>query len=352
MMHVFKLSVFFLLYTIDCSTALLALPSGWPENKILILPDMGRHPILTAIKSAKKSIDITGYHLDDPQVIEELIQSRRKGIRIRLILQKPYLYPSPFDNKINEATSIKLKNHGIETHFLEDYRYPLVHYKLMIIDNEYAIVQNFNYEDRNFKARNFGLTIENKEQVQALSKIFENDYNGKSLENDKESLTLWNKTRIILGPLYQRKLIMDLLRSAKSSIHIYQQDLCDPEMGKLLSSLAKEGKKIEVIMVPAPFGGVDSNRINQTIITASGGQFRFKPKNELYIHAKVILIDPEKKGQMYIGSCNFWSECLSRNRELGVVTNNKSQIQVVYDTFKKDWQSSYSYDEASDKSTK
>ena len=352
MKHVFKLSVFFSFY-IWYSTALLALPSEWPENKILVLPEMGNHPILSAIKSAKKSIDITLYHLDDPQVIEGLIKSKDKGIRIRLVLHKPNLYPAPFDNKINESTFKKLKNQGIETHFLEDHRYTLTHYKLMIIDHEYAIIQTFNYDDFNFKkARNFGLTIENKKQVEALSKIFENDYNGKSLDNDKESIALWNKAKIILGPLHQRKLIMDLLRSAKSSVHIYQQDLSDPEVGKLLSILAKEGKKIEILMTPTPFGGIDNNRINQAIITASGGQFRFKPKGELYIHAKVILIDSEKEGQMYIGSCNFWPEALSRNRELGVVTNDESQIKAVYTIFKKDWQNSYAYDEAADKSRK
>ncbi len=99
-------------------------------------------------------------------------------------------------------------------------------------------------------------------------------------------------------------------------------------------------------MSPEPFGGIDNNRINQTIITSSGGAYRFKPKNELYIHAKVILIDPEENGQLYVGSCNLWPEALSRNREFGVVIKDNPQIQAVYDTFKKDWESALSYDEA------
>ncbi|MBY0293667.1 MAG: hypothetical protein K2W92_10330 [Alphaproteobacteria bacterium] len=157
---------------------------------------------------------------------------------------------------------------------------------------------------------------------------------------------------MILGPTHQRYLISNLLRSAKQSIYIYQQDLSDPEIGKLLSSLAKNGKKVKILMSPEPFGGIDNNRINQTVITSSGGEFRFKPKSELYIHAKVILIDPEENGQLYVGSCNLWPEVLSRNRELGVVIKNNSQVQAVYTIFKNDWGSALSYEEAKAKNTK
>jgi cardiolipin synthase len=323
------------------------LPSDWPEHKILILPEMENKHILSVIKSAKKSIDLTLYRLEDTQVIDQLIEAKKRGVNVRLILQKPCLYPSPFDNINNGKTIAKLKEIGILTHFLPDHNYSLTHYKFIIIDGEYAIVQTFNYDDFNFKtARNFGLTVENKTQVEALKKIFDNDYKGNYSKNDEAILSLWKNAKLVLGPIHQREIISEFLRSAKHSVYIYQQDISDPEIGKILASLAKEGKRVEVLMTPLPFGGIDNNRINQTIITANGGEFHFKPKSELYIHAKVILIDPEKDGQMYIGSCNLWPEALSRNRELGIVTTDKSQIQAVYDTFKKDWQSSYSYQEA------
>jgi hypothetical protein len=154
----------------------------------------------------------------------------------------------------------------------------------MIIDQDYAIVQTFNYDDFNFKkARNFGLTIEDKKQVSALSEIFENDFNEKSSENDKKVLALWSDEKIILGPKKQRTSISNLLRSTKKSVYIYQQDLSDPEIGKILVALVKEKKTVNVLMVPEPFGDIDNNRINQTKITASGGEFRFHPKNKLYI---------------------------------------------------------------------
>ncbi|MBS0272433.1 MAG: hypothetical protein JSR85_07300 [Proteobacteria bacterium] len=347
MIKIIRVFIFIFLSGILSEAILEALPSDWPKDKVILLPEMGSTPILVAINSAKKSIDLTLYHLDDPQIIDALIKAKEKGVNVRIIFHKPHLYPSPFENKINEETSEKLKAHGIIPHFLIDHQYTLTHYKFIVIDHDFAVIQTFNYDDFNFKqARNFGLTIEDEKQVTALSRIFENDFTGNSFKNDEDVLNLWSQTNIILGPKEQRKFITDLLKSAKQSVYIYQQDLSDPEIGKVLSMLAKEGKRVEVLMSPEPFGGIDNNRLNQTIITASGGGFRFHPKKELYIHAKVILIDPETDGQMYIGSCNLWPESLSRNRELGIVTRNKPQIDAVYKTFQKDWHTAYGYDEA------
>ena len=303
--------------------------------------------IVSALQSAKKSVDLVLYQFNDPEIIDTLINLKNKGVAVRVILNKPNLYLSPFETKVNQPTSKNLREHGIDTHFLPDYAYTLTHSKFMIIDNEYAIVQTFNLADFPFKkARNFALSIENKSQVHALSQIFENNYMHKGALNDKAVLKLWKKDHLILGPVHQRKLLGDLLRSAKHSIYIYQQDLSDPEMGAILETLAKQGKKIEILMAPAPFGGLDNNRLNQTIITAAGGEYRFKPKAELYIHAKVILIDPETKGKMYLGSCNLWPEALSRNRELGIVTEDTKPIQAVFNVFKKDWGTASSYDKA------
>ncbi|MBY0293666.1 MAG: hypothetical protein K2W92_10325 [Alphaproteobacteria bacterium] len=101
---------------------LVALPHDWPENKIIVLPEMGNSPILSAIKSAKKSIDFALYHLDDSSIIDALIKSKKDGVNVRVTLNKPNLYPSPFETKINEATAKTLSKNDIKIHFLEDHK--------------------------------------------------------------------------------------------------------------------------------------------------------------------------------------------------------------------------------------
>jgi phosphatidylserine/phosphatidylglycerophosphate/cardiolipin synthase-like enzyme len=331
---------------------LSARPPGWPEDNILVLPDMGSSPIISAIRSAKKSIDLMLYHLDDTQIIDQLIHAKKERVSVRVILHKPDLYPAPFENRINTETVEKLTHHGIQTHFLPDHMYTLTHSKFMIIDEEYAIIQTFNYDDFNFQeARNFGILVDNKDQVQSLAHLFNNDYNSQPHLND-DNISHLRTSNIILGPVHQREYVKEFLQSAHHSIYIYQQDLSDPEVGETLISLSKKGIKVHVLMTPVPFGGIDNNRINHTKIMAFGGKCRFKPKADLYIHAKVVLIDPESEGQMYLGSCNFWPEALSNNRELGLIVQNKNSIQSVFDVFKRDWESAQSYSQALESSKK
>ena len=343
-----KFILLLLLHCLSIGEADARPPTDWPKDGVLIMPDMKSAPILSAIKNAQKSIDLTQYHLDDEGVINQLIDARKRGVQVRIILNKPGLFPPPFATVINEASSKKLAEGGIETHYLKDFQYGLVHYKFMIIDNDYALIQTFNFDPFNFnEARNFGITVENPKVIATLSSIFQNDYSGESQKNDDNALSFFEKDNLILGPQNQRKVMLQFLASAKKSIYIYQQDLSDPEVGELLRKAALDGKKVRILMTPSPFGGHDLNGINRTFIAAAGGAFRFKPKSELYIHAKVALIDPEDSGRMYVGSCNFWPEALGRNREIGIVTNNVTQVQRVFSVFNKDWDSSLSYDEAS-----
>ena len=153
---------------------------------------MGAKPIVSAINTAERSIDLCLYHLDAEEVIDALIKEKKRDLRIRIILNKPNLFPAPFQTTINEETAKKLKENSIDVHFLPDFKYTLTHYKLMIVDSDYALVQTFNFDDFNFKqARNFGLTIEDKDQVKALETIFDNDYQGKPEDNDRETLDMF-----------------------------------------------------------------------------------------------------------------------------------------------------------------
>jgi phosphatidylserine/phosphatidylglycerophosphate/cardiolipin synthase-like enzyme len=50
----------------------------------------------------------------------------------------------------------------------------------------------------------------------------------------------------------------------------------------------------------------------------------------LYIHAKAVVADAGRSDeQMFVGSENFSSASLRRNRELGIRTTNKPVISVV-----------------------
>ena len=49
-----------------------AVPSDWPKDGIIVEPDMGRTPLLTAFDDAKSSLYVSAYKLTDKRLIEGL----------------------------------------------------------------------------------------------------------------------------------------------------------------------------------------------------------------------------------------------------------------------------------------
>ncbi|MBN8827219.1 MAG: hypothetical protein J0H68_00750 [Sphingobacteriia bacterium] len=318
------------------------------DQNILVFPNENIQSIINLIDSAKKSVDITVYKINDKRIVKALKSAKQRGVGIRVILQKPGLYAEPFAITKNYDVEKSLKEFNVPVSYLEDHKYILTHYKFIIIDKNLALINTFNFDENHFhKTRDFSVKINDKEKVLALQEIFENDFFGKTFLNDGKSKYLYEKFNLILGPKFQRQYITDLIKSAKKSIYIYQQDFTDPVIAKVIREMAKNGVKVNVIMSPVPFGGTDFNRINQIQIKEAGGEFRFSPKNKLYIHTKIIIIDPESNdGKVYLGSCNFWTQALEVQRELGIIVKDSTQIRKIFNVFKKDWTSSTTYEEA------
>jgi cardiolipin synthase len=319
-------------------------PSDWPEDELFVFPNTNSKSILSAIREAKAFIDVGIYRLEDKEILNNLIDAKRRGVEVRIILQKPNLYPEPFANSQNEETENILSSYGINTHYLPEHKYILTHYKFIIFDKSYALVQTLNYDSFNLtKARNFALATNNKLQVKALNEIFDNDFSNKTDLNDKNSMQFWKTCNIIIGPNNQQEAITELLKSAKYSVWIYQQDITDSHLASIIRNISLEGKDVKILMTPTPFGGIDLNRINHTLIETAGGKTRFLTKEDLYIHAKVIIIDAHNNGKAYIGSCNFWNQALIKQRELGIVTTKDVTLSKISAIFESDWQKAIFY---------
>ncbi|MBN9542354.1 MAG: hypothetical protein J0G32_00980 [Alphaproteobacteria bacterium] len=317
-------------------------------EELLIFPsDHSKEQIVKALNSAEKSIDFAMYRLEDKEIINILSSKNRKGIKVRVLLHKPDLYHPPFANsQNNEAVEILLKA-GISVSYLADHKYLLSHYKFINIDDKLSLISTLNFDEGNYNSRNFIISEDSPKLVQKYREIFDNDFNDKPEINDQNAPALFKNHGIVLGPNGQRKILEELIKSANKSIHIYMQDLSDPEIGLLLNKKAKEGVRVEVIMSAAPFGGMDFNRVNHTLISDAGGKIYFLPSYKLYIHAKTVLIDPQtSNARAYVGSCNLWHQAISVQRELGIITKNKKTISSLYNIFKEDTKLEVSYTEA------
>lgn len=311
------------------------LPSDWLEHGVITFPESQRAPWIKAIQSAKKEIKMAAYKLSDPQIVEQLIKARDRGITVDILIQ-PYTFEH--DKSANLKSPIEeLKNKGINIHTASS-MFNQVHHKLILVDGEWGCLGTGNLDAESFDGdpkveaapcRDFLVTITNSDLLNAINAIFQADIEHKRLA--------FPQSQLVWGPEDQRSVFLKMINSAKKTIRIYQQDFQDKGIAEAVAEAARQGVKVEVLMMPYPFSKKEDRNIpNQDFIRQAGGQIYLHTK--YYMHAKVLIIDAEDKdnGIMYVGSCNFYPESIDRNRELGVLINDPGQISKVLEKFEED----------------
>lgn len=294
------------------------LPSDWPEDGILTFPESQRKPWIQAIQSAKKEIKMAAYKLSDSKIVEELIKAHEKGVKVDILIQ-PYTFEH--DKSANVKSPIEeLKSKGIGIHTAAS-MFNQVHHKLILIDGKWGCLGTGNLDAESFdgdssadatSCRDFLVTITDADLLNSIKTVLQADIDHKRI--------VFPQSQLVWGPEDQRSIFLKMINSAKTSIAIYQQDFQDKGIAEAVAEAARQGVKVDVLMMPYPFSKKEDKNIpNQDIIKQAGGKVHLNTK--YYIHAKVLIIDSEDNdnAMMYVGSCNFYPESIDRNRELGLL---------------------------------
>jgi cardiolipin synthase A/B len=150
---------------------------------------------LLAMASARQSIYITNpYFLPDDKMIDTLVGSARKGVRVVLLL------PGAIDHNIVRQASRselgRLLEAGIEVH---EYRAALLHAKTMVVDSRWATVGSTNFDRRSFALNDeMNLVVYDEGIARNLERIFQQDLN----RSKRVTYEAW-RNRGILGRLME-----------------------------------------------------------------------------------------------------------------------------------------------------
>jgi cardiolipin synthase A/B len=130
---------------------------------------------LLAIASARQSIYITNpYFVPDDKMLSTLLQARRRGVRVVLLL------PGATDhNLVRQASRSELGQllqAGVKVY---EYRAALLHAKTMVIDSIWATVGSTNLDRRSFELNEeLNLVVYNPDIARRLEGVFEADLQG------------------------------------------------------------------------------------------------------------------------------------------------------------------------------
>lgn len=285
---------------------------------LFVEPDSGRQPLIDAITSAQKEIDVEVYLLSDKQIITALEDAHNRGIIVNVMLEQ-----HPFGSaNLNIKTKAELDSKGISTKW-NNSSFALTHEKTIIIDNAESFILSQNLTTSAFtKNREYDVLDTNPSDVLEIATIFKDDW-------ERTSFTPPTNTDIIESPDNSRSALTTLIMSATQSIDAETEDIDDDS---LINTLCEKVKTVTIRLLTPTISQLSANQDELTRLSQCGVQV--KTISSPYMHAKMILEDSTKA---YIGSINFSTQSMDRNREVGIILTQPDSIATLQTTFEKDW---------------
>jgi len=274
--------------------------------KLLVQPDDGIAPILSAIKGATKSIALTIFRFDRKDIEKALEAAVARGISVHALIA----HVNATGEKPLRKLELNLLAAGVTVSRTADdlVRY---HNKMIIVDEADLYVLGFNFTRLDIEgSRSFGLVTKNRKLTQEALKLFAADASRQPYTAGHDSL--------IVSPDNARRTLSSFIKKAQRELLIYDPKLSDPTMIRLLLERAKAGVDIRILGRLAKKGaGLKSQRL---------------PK--LRLHVRAMIRDGRRA---FIGSQSLRKLELERRREVGLIIREAKVVKQLQSIFEQDW---------------
>ncbi|HEY2907675.1 MAG TPA: phospholipase D-like domain-containing protein [Vicinamibacterales bacterium] len=273
--------------------------------KLIVQPDAGIPPIATAIKQAKKTIDIVIFRLDRFEIARELEAAVSRGVHVRALTA----HQNRGGTKSLRRLEMQLLESGVTVSRTAD---DLVRYhgKMMIVDGRLLHVYGFNFTDLDIKkSRSFGVISKNARLVQEAIKLFEADFERQPYTPAYD--------RFVVSPENARERLGAFIKAARKQLLIYDPGLTDDAMVRLLLERQKCGVDVKII------GRVDAR-----------GQLPCEKYPGKRLHVRAIVRDGKRA---FVGSQSLRRLELEERREVGVIVTDDRVVREMQTVFEADW---------------
>src|SRR5580704_16102358 len=274
--------------------------------KLIVQPDAGIAPIVTSIKQARATIDILIFRLDLQEITSCLEAAAARGVAVRALIA----YTNRGGEKSLRKLEMRLLEKGITVSRTAN---DLVRYhgKMMIVDRRVLHLYGFNFTRLDIgKSRSFGVTTKNHRLVSEAIKLFEADCTRQPYAASCE--------RFVVSPENSRDRLSALLKGARKQLLIYDPEVGDPAIVRLLADRAKAGIDVRII------GRLGSNK-------APLSAERYPGKR---LHVRAIIADGRRA---FLGSQSLRRIELDERREIGVIVTDGSLVKQMQSVFEEDW---------------
>jgi phosphatidylserine/phosphatidylglycerophosphate/cardiolipin synthase-like enzyme len=275
--------------------------------KLLVQPGDGVQPLLDAINGAKNRVEIVIFRFDRGEIEKALANAAARGVFVHALIA----YTNRGGEKNLRKLEMRLLDAGITVARTADdlARY---HGKFLIVDRRELFLLSFNFTYLDIDhSRCFGLITSNPGLVAEAVKLFEAD--------TKRQPYVPGSPAFVVSPSNARKQLAAFLQGAKKQLLIYDPEISDPGMLKILEARAAAGVEIRVI----------------GRVTHSSSHLAAHKLSVMRLHTRTIIRDGK---QAFIGSQSLRELELGARREVGVIFRDNKIVQRLAKTFQDDWE--------------
>ena len=291
------------------------------SGALITEPQAGFSPVYQLIRHAKHHIDLTMYEFSDTKAEHDLAAAARRGVTVKVVLDQR-------EKSHNSATFDYLKSHGVKVVWSAT-RFEYTHQKTLLVDGSTAVIMTANLTSEYYSStRDFLVMDTRAADVTAITRVFNADFAHRSIQPGDGRDLVWS-------PTDSQPKLLALIGGATKSLRIYSEEMGDTTMEDALIKAARRGVSVKVC------GENESGEYNSDFsrLAAAGVHISYYSSSHgFYIHGKVIEADyGTGHAKVFIGSENFSSTSLNRNRELGLITSNQKVLSGIARTFAGDY---------------
>ena len=201
--------------------------------KLIIEPADGVGPLLTAINSAKKSVEIAVFRFDRKDIESALKAAATRGVKVTALIA--------FANRGGEHSLRQLELRWLDAGIIvartsdDLVRY---HDKYILIDRRVLCMLSFNFTHLDIdRSRGFGIVTTDARWVREAARLFRADCTRTKYSPKTDTF--------VVSPANSRKVLGTFLKRAKTQLLIYDPKISDKEMLRILQERAKAGVEIK-----------------------------------------------------------------------------------------------------------
>jgi cardiolipin synthase len=256
-----------------------------------------------------------------------LVQAAANGVTVRVILDQ--------DNEKahNQPAYTLLTAHGVQVHWANT-AYTYTHQKTITVDGITTAVMSLNLSSQYYStSRDFAVIENDVNDIKAIEAVFNADFANKAITPALGDDLVWSPTN-------SQSVMLAMINGAKYSLSVENEEMADAAIANALAAAAKRGVKVQVTMTANSSYATELKQLK-----AAGAKIAtYAATASLYIHAKVIIADFGYAGAAaFVGSENFSSTSLTKNRELGLTLTEADILSSLNTTLTSDFKGGKAY---------